>query len=353
MFNRMIGTVLALSAASVALAQPSEFILVPWGVGSPPTPGSGSIGMFSIEDGSYLGDLVPPDVDRIAFPNAAIIGPDRLVYVSDSVRDTINRYDLRGQFVDEFLGPDDGLDNVRGLHFVGDELLFANNPIVNGMVDPTQASVERVGLDGTFLEPLLHAGAGVSAWDIHGAPNGELLIGDVNGIDTRPVTRYTSSGEAIGSPLSIAFATQITDAHTPGQYYVFQFSGRVSTFDNGGLIRQFNMAGLGNAGQGLFALRDGSLLGVSFNAGVYVHSATNGARLSVVREGFGLYGMAKGARVCWADLDNDLDADFEDVIRFLRAFGAGLDEADIAEPLGQHDISDAIAFLNRFAQGCQ
>lgn len=351
MLSRMIGLAIAVSLSCAALAQPGEFVIVPWGVGNPPTPGSGSIGMFSIEDGSYLGDLVPPDPDRIVFPNTAIIGPDRLVYISDSVNDTITRYDLRGRYVDTFLGPDDGLDNVRGMCFVGDELLFANNPIAGSGVDRTQVSVQRVNLDGEFLDPLLAPGSMVSAWDVFMTPAGELLIADVNGFTARPVTRYDTSGAALGSPISIPFATQITGAHTQGEFYVFQFSGRVSVFDNDGLIRRFNMAGLGNAGQGLFALRDGNLLAASFNAGVYVHSTT-GARLASVREGFGLYGLIKPASVCWADLDNDLDTDFDDVVRFLHSFASGLGEADIAPPLEQHDIADVLAFLDRFDQGC-
>jgi len=44
--------------------------------------------------------------------------------------------------------------------------------------------------------------------------------------------------------------------------------------------------------------------------------------------------------------------DFSDVVAFLTAFGAVDPAADLAEPLGQFDFSDVVAFLSIFAIGC-
>ncbi len=44
--------------------------------------------------------------------------------------------------------------------------------------------------------------------------------------------------------------------------------------------------------------------------------------------------------------------DFSDVIAFLTAFGAMDGAADLAEPFGQWDFSDVIAFLTAFGAGC-
>ncbi|MEZ6244012.1 MAG: GC-type dockerin domain-anchored protein [Phycisphaerales bacterium] len=338
--------------AGGALAQPSDFLLIPWGVGNPPTEGSGSIGMYSPQDGSYLGDIVPPDPDHIVFPNTAIIGPDRLIYLSDSVNDAVYRYDLHGNFVDQFLGPADGLDNVRGLHFLDGDLLVANNPILGGgLIDRDNVAVLRFGFDGTPKTPFVAPGSDVSAWDIHQAPSGTLLINNVDDLP-RYTSRYATDGTPLGDIYQVGFPTQICDGHVPGSYYGLQFSGRVTVFTDNTVIRGFNLAGFANAGQGLYALGDGSLLAVNFNAGVYVHSATNGVRLRTIRTGFGLYGMAHLAHVCWADLTNDGGLDFSDVLAFLEAFASGASDADYAEPQGVFDFSDVLGFLGAFGKGC-
>ncbi len=44
--------------------------------------------------------------------------------------------------------------------------------------------------------------------------------------------------------------------------------------------------------------------------------------------------------------------DFSDVVAFLTAFGTMSPEADIAEPMGQWDFSDVVAFLTAFGSGC-
>ncbi len=54
-----------------------------------------------------------------------------------------------------------------------------------------------------------------------------------------------------------------------------------------------------------------------------------------------------------ADLAEPLgQLDFSDVIAFLSAFGAMDAAADLAEPTGQWDFSDVIAFLTAFGAGC-
>ena len=54
-----------------------------------------------------------------------------------------------------------------------------------------------------------------------------------------------------------------------------------------------------------------------------------------------------------ADLADPLgELDFSDVIAFLAAFGASEPDADLAEPFGQWDFSDVVAFLSAFGAGC-
>ena len=44
--------------------------------------------------------------------------------------------------------------------------------------------------------------------------------------------------------------------------------------------------------------------------------------------------------------------DFSDVVAFLGAFAAMQPEADLAPPIGVFDFSDVVAFLSEFAAGC-
>ncbi len=57
--------------------------------------------------------------------------------------------------------------------------------------------------------------------------------------------------------------------------------------------------------------------------------------------------------VCAADLAEPFgQLDFSDIVAFLNAFGAQELDADLAPPFGQWDFSDVIAFLAEFASGC-
>jgi len=126
----------------------------------------------------------------------------------------------------------------------------------------------------------------------------------------------------------------------------------VIEFSEIGVFRAFQMQALSNAMRGIHPLENGNILAVNFNAGVYVHNSS-GARIGTVRTGFGLYGQANHATVCWADLALPYNVlDFSDVIAFLGAFSQGAAEADLAEPFGEHDFSDVLEFLALFGLGC-
>ncbi len=60
-----------------------------------------------------------------------------------------------------------------------------------------------------------------------------------------------------------------------------------------------------------------------------------------------------GSADCPADLAEPFgQLDFSDVVAFLTAFGAMDPAADLAEPVGQFDFSDVVAFLSAFGAGC-
>jgi len=218
--------------AGAAGSRPSEFIMVPWGIAEPTHPASGSIGMFSVVDGSYLGDLVPPDQEHIQWPHTAVIGPDRLVYVSDSINCAVWRYTLQGEFLDIFVDENDGLGLVRDLHFLGEDLLVFNVARVGIGVDYTDTQIKRFGPDGVELSPLLatSGGAMASYWDLHEAGEGRLVLSDAGSQFGAPmfiggVSFLNDDGTGLTRLYDREFCTQVVHSHVPGRFYGASFEG--------------------------------------------------------------------------------------------------------------------------------
>jgi len=73
---------------------------------------------------------------------------------------------------------------------------------------------------------------------------------------------------------------------------------------------------------------------------------TDGALAGFLIQGYGL-------DTCPADLAEPFgQLDFSDVVAFLTAFGGMEPGADLAEPFGQFDFSDVVEFLTVFGSGC-
>lgn len=171
--------VAAFASSTLGAPPPNDFVLVGWGVGNPPDPDSGSVGMFDPSSGDYLGDLIPPDQDRIAWPHGIAVGPDRLVYIADSLMGSVWRYTLTGQFVDEFLGEDDGIDIPRDIEFIGDTLYVCNanrHPSNPSLVVNT--SIERFSMDGTSLGPFIAPDQGLDVWDLLPLDDGRFFLSE-------------------------------------------------------------------------------------------------------------------------------------------------------------------------------
>jgi len=81
-----------------------------------------------------------------------------------------------------------------------------------------------------------------------------------------------------------------------------------------------------------------------------VHSGLPGGNIRSVLNGMQIVNLAD---LCAADLAEPFgQLDFSDVVAFLTAFGAQAPEADLAAPFGQWDFSDVVAFLTSFGAGC-
>ncbi len=81
-----------------------------------------------------------------------------------------------------------------------------------------------------------------------------------------------------------------------------------------------------------------------------VHSGLISANIRSVLNGMQIIRLAD---LCPADLAEPIgQLDFSDVVAFLVAFSNQTPEADLAEPIGQWDFSDVVQFLIVFGSGC-
>ncbi|MEZ6241677.1 MAG: GC-type dockerin domain-anchored protein [Phycisphaerales bacterium] len=81
-----------------------------------------------------------------------------------------------------------------------------------------------------------------------------------------------------------------------------------------------------------------------------IHSGLFGGEIRSVLNGIQVVRLAD---LCPADLAEPMgQLDFSDVVAFLVAFSAMAPEADLAMPFGQWDFSDVVEFLTIFGSGC-
>jgi hypothetical protein len=249
------GAAVLFGAANTATAQ---FLLIPDSTAD-------VVGMYDPFDGSYLGDLIT-GFDQFSTPINAVAGPDGLIYVSDQVADSVFRFDMDGNFVDVFADAGDGLNNVRGIDFRGDELFVTSG----------DDYVARFAADGTRLTDFINDGT--DPFDIYFLDDGRALLADIQGT-TDNVRLYNSDGSLSGELFSINFPEQINGLSN-GNYVNASFSGdTVTEFDlDGTVVNQWVFDG----GRGVHELGNGNLL-VTSGAGVFSLDRDSGA-LTTIRD---------------------------------------------------------------------
>lgn len=109
------------------------------------------------------------------------------IWVTDQTADWVFRFDHFGGYLGRI---DTGLDNIRGLARIGNEVWVSNAGTANGAPGP---SLVRYGLDGTFLGSISRTGG--SPWDI-AAYQGGALVSDSASDD---IDRFDSAGNFVGT----------------------------------------------------------------------------------------------------------------------------------------------------------
>lgn len=194
------------------------------------------------------------------------------------------------------------------------------------------ASSPNAGVQAQAINNIFSIGAPVDAYAF--VTGGSAIIAsDSNLFDTAAQEDFfTGSGT---TSLGFAFVLgdpMFTDAPA-GDYRIMAGSAAIDAGDS------FNVASLG--------------LSVDLDAAARVFDDPDTANLALFEPiDMGAYEFSVTPE-CAADLAEPFgDLDFSDVLAFLTAFGGMEPAADLAEPFGSFDFSDVLAFLSSFGAGC-
>lgn len=321
-----------------------------------PDSATDSVGMYAPLDGSYLGDLLvdsdPGAGGNLDTPINSIVGPDGYVYVSDQLKDAVLRFDQFGKFVDVFCDASDGLDNVRGIQFFGDELLVC----YSSTSAPADRGVARFAPNGVRQPNLINGE--VDPFDVF-AFGADILIAD---IASNAVIRYNAQGIPIAPLFSIAFPEQTTFRSSTGRFLNIAHNGnRITEFDLAGTITA--SVEISALGRGIAELDNGNLLMTNTN-GVRELDPVTGATIRVVRPGTGFRYIERvilGIFPCpspgcdGGDLTGDCLVDLLDLTLLLSAFGESGAPGSVVGDTNQDglvNLTDLTLLLSQFGSNC-
>ncbi len=154
--------------------------------------GNNAIKRYDGLTGDYLGDF--SSGYALEAPSKMSIGPDSLIYVTQwgTVQQKVVRFDLAGNFVDEFTN----IDTPNGLgHFWDAQGRFYLSVYGNGAT----GTVQRFAADGTFLDVFINSVILQGPTDIWQEASGDVLVQDWT---VGNVLRYDSTGSYLGVYIS-------------------------------------------------------------------------------------------------------------------------------------------------------
>ncbi|NLN96649.1 MAG: hypothetical protein GX128_10850 [Bacteroidales bacterium] len=269
------------------------------------------------------------------------------IWVCDQVGDRIDRFDISGNHLG-VIGAGGGLDNVRGMGIVGDEVWLSNAGTANGA--PGNATI-RISFDGEILDHFLVDG---SPWD-YIVYNGEALLSFSAGSGyLSRIERYDFNGNALGSwntPGELNFIQQISimdNDHilaagfsTPAGVYEYDTQGTML-----GLI-----PGTSSGPRGCYQLGNGNILWTN-SAGINIVDINTGINTVAIAGNAQLCDkITFGFEILPGDANGDGNVDALDIIT-IASYVMGLDpqpfiidNADVNQD-GVINLLDVIATAN-------
>jgi hypothetical protein len=202
--------------------------------------GEDAIGMYDPEDGTYLGDFVPPRTGAEPFelssPNNAIQGPDGRIYVSDQLSDSVVRFEADGTFESVLVDMTDGVDNLRGIDFRGDTLFVSVSPGGGPSV------VATFDLNGNRMADFVDDGS--DPFDVMFLANGTMMLADI-ALDT--VRLYDVDASSFTSLLTADFPQQLQPLAN-GNYLVAAWDFVAEYAISGSIVNQLEMGSVVSRG---------------------------------------------------------------------------------------------------------
>ena len=350
MTNRtLIAMSALLAAAGSSIAQSDALLLIP-------NSSDDVVLAFDAFDGSLVdASFIDLTVLDAGTPKQATPVGDE-IWVSDQIRDRVDRFTLDGDFIGAIGGqvPDGGLDNIRGVNVIGDEVWVFNDGTNNGApgeaivrIDPDTATIignYPLTASPWFALPfggdnlVSYSGTGdtrIDRFDDAGVLQGPFLgTGELNFIQQ---LNQTSSGTV----LAAAFSTQSASGRAPGVYEL-NTSGEII-----GVVS-------GTASSGPRAARElgnGNIMWTN-GGGVNITDVSTGIATEVF-DGSSQFISLLGdtSTPCFADFDGDGDLTIFDFLAFQNAFDAG-DAAADCDGDGSLTLFDFLCFQNEFDAGC-
>lgn len=235
----------------------AEFLLIPESLND-------VVGMYDVEDGTYLGDLIiddtlNPEYD-LSTPINAVQGPDDNIYLSDQLSDAVFVFDSLGNFLYTYADTSDGLNNVRGIDFRDGNLFITSGDDYVMEFDGPHSFV------GNFIDD------GSDPFDILFLDDGRAILCDIYGSSDN-VRLYDSSGSLLYEIFSVSFPEQVQrDPVLPGAFLNNSFSADLITdFDlDSTIVNTFSFS----SGRGVYRLGNGNLLATNGDGVFELDSAT-------------------------------------------------------------------------------
>jgi len=189
------------------------------------------------------------------------------IWISEQIGDRISRWSLQGEALGA-VGADGGLDNIRGMALLEDQLLVTNAGTNNGAPG---AAIVRVSLDGNIIGHVGTSATSSSPFEIQ-VRDSDLLVASSSAGDD--IHRYDFAIASLGTfhdTTSLNFAQQMAIADN-GDILAAGFSSnnivRLNP-NNGELISQFPASGA----RGVLQLSNGNILW-SNSSGVHVYDVS-------------------------------------------------------------------------------
>ncbi|MBX3726584.1 MAG: hypothetical protein KF823_11795 [Xanthomonadales bacterium] len=192
------------------------------------------------------------------------------LWVSEQVGDRVARFDLDGAFLGQIGGgTGGGLDNLRGMAIVGDEVWLTNSGTANGAPG---AALVRISLTGTVLGSISMAASSSSPFAIL-VREDDVLVANSNANDD--IHRYDDAGASLGTfhnTTSLNFAQQMAIAINGDVLAAGFSSNNVVRLDSGtgALLSSFAASG----SRGVYQLGNGNILW-SNGSGVHVYDVAS------------------------------------------------------------------------------